>query len=117
EQGHHIPASTTMAKPLSEKSRLVREAIQANPGLGNTEVATLLNGHEGRKKDKLAFKAADVANQRVALKKASGAPPSRRKRAARPARAATPPTAAVPMPPAANGPLELVERVFALADA
>ncbi len=109
-----------MAKPLSEKSRLVREAIEANPGIGNTEVAALLNGHEGRKKDRLEFKAADVGNQRVALKKAAGQPPSRRKkRGRRPgAKAALPPTAARPTPPtAANNTVELVERVFALADA
>jgi hypothetical protein len=106
-----------MAKPLSEKSKLIREAIEANPGLGNTEVATLLNGHEGRKKDKLGFKAGDVANQRVALKKASGQPPAKRNAGRRMTRASTPPTAAVPMPPVAVGPLEIIERVFALADA
>jgi hypothetical protein len=106
-----------MAKPLSEKSRLIREAIEANPGTGNTEIATLLNGHEDRKKDKLEFKAADVGNQRVALKKASGQPPAKRKAGRRTSKESTPPTAARPMPPVTAGPLELIERVFALADA
>jgi hypothetical protein len=54
-----------MAKALSEKSRLIREAIAAHPNTGNTELAEKL----GQKHTSIEFKPGDVANQRTALKK------------------------------------------------
>ena len=50
-----------MAKPLGPKSILIREAIKANPDLGNTEIAELLNGSEDRKRDKIEVKPGDIA--------------------------------------------------------
>src|SRR5262245_43000234 len=106
-----------MAKPLGEKSRIIREAITANPKLGNTKVAALLNGHDDRKKDKLEFKAQDVAQQKVAMKKAAGVPARRRKRKATVKPAPSGATAALKVPTAyeQQNPAALVERVFALA--
>src|SRR4051794_38924645 len=57
-----------MAKALSEKSRVIREAIKANPGKGNTELVDLINKSEDRQKDKIKVTAQDVGNQRSALK-------------------------------------------------
>jgi hypothetical protein len=54
-----------MAKTLSEKSRLIREAITAHPNTGNTDLAEQL----GKKHSNIEFKPGDVANQRTALKK------------------------------------------------
>jgi hypothetical protein len=106
-----------MAKPLGEKSRIIREAITANPKLGNTKVAALLNGHDDRKKDKLEFKAQDVAQQKVAMKKAAGVPIKRRKRkaAVKPAPAAATATKKAAPAHEHKNPVALVERVFALA--
>ena len=60
-----------MAKPLSEKSLLIRAALAANPGVGNTALAALLNAAAERKTDKLTVSAADVNNQRQAMKAAA----------------------------------------------
>lgn len=59
-----------MAKPLSEKSKIIRAAISKHPHLGNTEIAQTLNDAADRLDDKLTFKATDVAAQRQAMKKA-----------------------------------------------
>jgi hypothetical protein len=67
---------TTMAKKLGPKSILIREAITANPDLGNTQIAQLLNGHEDRKKDKIEVTANDIAQQKQALKKTGVALPA-----------------------------------------
>ena len=54
-----------MAKPLSERTKLIRRAITDHPGVGNTELAKWLNdqkpGHD--------IKPSDVAAQRQAMKK------------------------------------------------
>jgi hypothetical protein len=105
-----------MAKPLGEKSRIIRDAITANPKLGNTKVAALLNGHDDRKKDKLEFKAQDVAQQKVALKKAAGGPTRRKRKAAvKPVPAAATATLKATTSQEHKNPVALVERVFALA--
>src|SRR5262245_19308933 len=69
-QGLGLPQrGITMAKPLGAKSKLIREAIAANPGLGNKDLADRLNSAEERKQDRLTFKADDVAQQKQAMKK------------------------------------------------
>jgi hypothetical protein len=61
-----------MAKPLGEKSRLIRDAINNNPGRGNTELAQRVNDSDAAKKAKIEVKASDVAQQKQAMKKAGG---------------------------------------------
>jgi hypothetical protein len=62
--------SIEMAKPLGEKSRLIRQAIADHPDMGNTALAEMLN----KKHAMLDIKAPDVGNQRTALKKLSAGP-------------------------------------------
>jgi hypothetical protein len=106
-----------MAKPLGAKSLLIREAIMAHPKMGNTRIAATLNGHEARKTDKFEFKAQDVAQQKVAMKKAAGGTTRRRKRksAVKPAPAAATATRKATTSHEHKNPIVLVERVFALA--
>jgi hypothetical protein len=130
-----------MPKPLSEKSRVIREAINANPDLGNKELAELLNGSPERQQDRLKVSATDVARQKLVLKQAGqGAaeegpeatggkqsePKARRRRPAqrRRKRQTPEPAAAAAREVAANGPdrggppakpLELIDRLFDLA--
>lgn len=80
-----------MAKPLGAKSILIRNAITANPGKGNTDLATMLMDAEERMDDRLKITAQDVAAQRQAMKKPGAAKA--------PAAAATPPATK----PAGNG--------------
>jgi hypothetical protein len=69
-----------MAKPLGQKSRIIREAIHNHPDKGNTAIAEMLNDSADRLDDKLTFTATDVSQQRTALKNlgksASGAAPA-----------------------------------------
>lgn len=107
-----------MAKPLGPKSLLIRQAITAHPGKGNTELAEMLNDAEERMDDKIKVTAQDVATQRQAMKKAGTAPPAakpaRKKPGRKPARAATPPAAlAVPAP--AASPVDLIDKTLDLA--
>lgn len=64
------------AKPLGAKSLLIREAIAANPELGNTELAALINDSDARKEGKIMVTAQDIASQRQAMKKAGAAVPA-----------------------------------------
>jgi hypothetical protein len=113
-----------MAKPLGPKSLLIREAITAHPDRGNTELAELIGSSDARKQDKITVTANDVAQQRQAMKKAGTAPaptakPGRKKPGKKPGRkpAAKPATVAAPSKPAAHrGPVELIDRLFELAD-
>lgn len=113
-----------MAKPLGEKSALIREAITANPDTGNTELAAMINGSDARKLDKIKVTAQDVAAQRQALKKAGGLPAGRngaaRKRGRKPGRkrasATVAPAAAPALARPKAGPVELIDRVFDMAD-
>jgi hypothetical protein len=110
-----------MAKPLSPKSKLIREALKANPNLGNADLARQINSSDARKEDKIKVTATDVGNQKQALK-AMNATARKKAKAHKPATsmAANKPQA-TPMK-ATNGatkavsPVELVERVFDLAD-
>jgi len=100
-----------MAKPLGAKSKLIREALNANPDLGNKEVAELINDTDARKDDKIKISAADVANQRQALKKARHNGPARKgSSASKPAQRGE-----QPRPAATANPVELIDRVFDLA--
>jgi hypothetical protein len=111
-----------MAKPLSPKSQLIREALKANPKLGNADLAKLINSSDVRKGDKIKVTATDVGNQRQALK-AMSATARKKTKAPKKALAAT----AANKPQAAraqsmNGatkavsPVDLVDRVFDLAE-
>src|SRR4051795_5393275 len=110
-----------MAKPLSPKSQLIREAIKANPKLGNAELAKLINSSDARKEDKIKVTATDVGNQKQALK-AMNATAKKKAKAHKPATdvAANKPQAA--RVHSTNGatkavnPVDLVERVFDLAE-
>src|SRR5262249_3751914 len=132
-----------MPKPLGEKSRVIREAIHANPDLGNKELAELLNSSAEREKDRLKVSPTDVARQKLVLKQAgqsagekepqpAGAkqsePKARRRRPAQRRRKGQAPevAAAAAREVSANGPdrgttpppakpLELIDRLFDLA--
>jgi hypothetical protein len=113
-----------MAKPLGAKSLLIRDAITANPDKGNTQLAEMIAGSDARKEGKIKVTANDVAQQRQAMKKAGDLPapakPGKKKAGKKPGRkpAAKPaaPAAAPPKPSAQRGPVELIDRLFELAD-
>jgi len=111
-----------MAKPLGPKSTLIREAITANPDVGNTDLADLINASDARKDDKIKVTANDVAQQRQAMKKAGAAPakPARgkpgRKPGRKPAAKAAPPAAQPRAERRQSGPVELIDRLFDLAE-
>jgi hypothetical protein len=102
-----------MAKPLGPKSTLIREAITASPGSGNTKLAGLINGSDARKADKIKVTANDVARQRQAMKKA-GTAPAGKKRGAKAVAPAARVTA--PAPKRAAGPVVLIDRLFDFAE-
>src|SRR4051794_9038416 len=109
-----------MAKPLSPKSRLIREALKANPKLGNADLAKLINSSDARKEDKIKVTATDVGNQKQALK-AMNATARKKPQAQKPTtKAANKPQAAraQSMNGATKtaGPVALIEGVFDLAD-
>ena len=121
-----------MAKPIGQKSLLIRQAITAHPDKTPKEVAELLNDADDRMDDKLKFTPNDISQQKQAMKKpgATVAP------AAAPAPAATKPTgngrrkpgrkpgrkpaapADAPRPAtvsASTSPVDLIDKTFALA--
>jgi hypothetical protein len=110
-----------MAKPLGEKSVLIRDAIKAHPGMSNIELAKLLSESPARQQDKIEVSASDVSAQKQALKKleeGSVAPASRNGEPAQPpAKAkAPPPVPQVEQPPARPAStLDLIDRVFELS--
>jgi hypothetical protein len=61
-----------MAKPLGPKSILIREAIKAHPKMGNKELAEKPNDAAERMDDKIKVTANDIAQQKQAMKKATG---------------------------------------------
>jgi hypothetical protein len=106
-----------MAKPLGPKSALIREAIQANPGVGNGELAEKINSSEAAREAEIEVTSADVAQQRQRLKTVGGgkkgkgkAAPKKAARAAGNGR-----TSAPPAPARQAGLVELLDRVFSLA--
>src|SRR6476659_7922663 len=117
-----------MAKPLGPKSKLIREAISANPNKGNTELAGMLNGSAERKTDKIKVTANDVAQQRQALKSLGGAKPTaatasakpaangRKKPGRKPGRKPAAPAAIKPVSASAQAsPIDLIDRTLELA--
>jgi hypothetical protein len=112
-----------MAKPLGPKSKLIRQAITANPGKDNTELAELLSAAKERKDDKLKITAQDVATQRQALKqlgatKAPAAATATKQTAKNPSRKpGRKPVGAVPRAASApvSSPMDLIDRTLALA--
>src|SRR4051794_25553634 len=110
-----------MAKPLSPKSKLIREALKANPKLGNADPAKLINSSDARKEDKIKVTATDVGNQKQALK-AMNATARKKAKSPKPATsmAANKPQAARAQSmngaTKAAGPVELIDRVFDLAE-
>jgi hypothetical protein len=123
-----------MAKPLGPKTTLIREAITANPGVQNKALAELINSSDARQQDKLRVTPFEVAEQRNRMKKAgaqvpgSAAAPAANgtaKKRGRPKgtgakkafvekRAAT--GAERQSIRAKGGPVELIDRLFELAD-
>jgi hypothetical protein len=114
-----------MAKPLGEKSILIRNAITAHPDKTPKEIADLLNDSDDRMDDKIKVTPNDVSQQKQAMKKpgAQKAPAAakkpagngRRKPGRKPGRK---PAAAAPRAvsaPAAANPVELIDWTFALA--
>src|SRR4051794_25483646 len=57
-----------MAKPPGERTSLIRKAIDDHPGVGNTELANLLNEQEPGHK----ITANDIAKQKQLMKKLAG---------------------------------------------
>jgi hypothetical protein len=123
-----------MAKQLSLKTRVIREAISANPDKGPKAVAALVNKAEERERDGIHVTPTEVAHQKLALQKPGAAqveappapePPVRRAapepEPVKPApkkRVREPILRDAPTAPAKAGmsAVELIDRVFALAE-
>lgn len=122
-----------MAKPIGPKTSLIREAITANPGVQNKELAEMINSSDAREQDKIKVTPFEVAEQRQRMKKAgaqmpsaAAAPASNGKKRGRPkgsgARKTTRKSTSShgsPKSITAHGfasPVDLIDSVFALAD-
>lgn len=103
-----------MAKPLSDKSRIIRETIGANPDMGNAQLAELINSADDRQDDKIRVTAAEINNQKQILKKAARTA-TKKGRPAKTPKAAAPEAPAAPAAKQAGGPVELIDRLFDLA--
>jgi hypothetical protein len=109
-----------MAQQLGPKSILIREAIIANPNKGNTELAAFLNDSDDRKADKIKVTMQDVASQKQAMKKAGIEPAATvgKKRGRKPgqkAAASLPTTQPKAAAFSSAGPIDLIDKTFALA--
>jgi hypothetical protein len=125
-----------MAKQLSLKTRVIREAISANPDKGPKAVAALVNKAEERERDGIHVTPTEVAHQQLALQKEGAVrPPPAPPAPEAPVRRAAPEPEPEPEPvkpapkkrvrepilreaparPALSA-VELIDRVFALAD-
>jgi hypothetical protein len=108
-----------MAKPLGEKSVLIRNAIKAHPGMSNIELAKLLSESPARQQDKIEVSPSDVSAQKQALKKleeGSAAPASDNGEPAKPKAKAPPTVPQAEQPPARPAStLDLIDRVFDLS--
>jgi hypothetical protein len=109
-----------MAKPLSPKSKLIREALKANPKLGNTELADLINSSDARREDKIKVTATEVGSQRQALKELNGKAKEKAKSQKLTSKVANKPQAAQAKTANATtkaaSPVDLIDRVFDLAE-
>jgi hypothetical protein len=117
-----------MAKPLGPKSSLIRDALKAHPGVGNKELADMINSSPARREDRIVVRPADVAQQKQAMKKSArgagraAAKNGRRKstgrKGGRPrASTASTPQARPAAAPAGGSLVDLLEKVFDLAKA
>src|SRR5262245_85427 len=118
-----------MAKPLGPKSLLIREAIRAHPDKGNTDLAELINSSDARKEDKIKVQPGDIAAQRQARKKAGEAVPAEARKGGRKKggpkgrhsagaqASAAPAKQGRPAAAATASPVDLIDRVFGLAEA
>jgi hypothetical protein len=100
-----------MAKPLSPKSALIRDAITAHPNKKPKDLADLINSSDARKQDKINVTPGDVSLQKQALKQMKGS--------AKPKKAATPKAvkaAPAKAPAKSASVVDVVDQVFALAD-
>lgn len=68
QPNYNEPEATQMARAVSEKTDIIRKAIQADPKIGNTELAAKLSAEHA----KIKFTPQDIANQKTVLKKAKG---------------------------------------------
>lgn len=64
-----------MAKSLSPKSRVIREAIVRSPDLGPRALAQLINSDEAREVDRVRVTPNEVAQQQLAMQKPGAAVP------------------------------------------
>lgn len=110
-----------MARELSLKSSLIREAILANPDVKNKPLADQLNAAPERLDDKLKFVPNDVAQQRQILKKNGAIAPKKLGRpkgsrnGTRPQE--TPPISApTPARSQHSNPVEMIDRLFDMAE-
>jgi hypothetical protein len=104
-----------MAKPLGEKSRIIREAITAHPRMGNTKLAEDINLSLAGKEDGFEVTPQDVAKQKQAMKKL-GKAPAASSPAKKPGGKPNAPTNAVPAPTKAKAaPADVIDGVFSLA--
>jgi hypothetical protein len=62
------------------KAEWIRNGIAANPGLGPTELAELLNTKAQHDKVRLEFKPGDISNAKQQMKKGGAAPTGRQGR-------------------------------------
>jgi hypothetical protein len=110
-----------MAKPIGPKTLLIRDAIKANPGMGNKELAAKLMDSNDRMDDKIKVTPQDVAQQKQELKKAGVSVPvaSAAAKTGRPKGSKTKKVSATPKPVSARSPsaspFDLIDRVFDLA--
>jgi hypothetical protein len=79
-----------MAKELTPKTRVIREAILANPEMGPKALARLINEAAEREGDKVHVTPGDVAAQQQAVRKAGASMPPARTTAPAPAPRAAP---------------------------
>lgn len=119
-----------MAKPLSLKSKVIRHALAAHLQMGNKALAERLNGDPAHATSGVTVKASDVAQQKQALKatgfthgptaaaeqKRRGRKPGSKNKPRAVAPAAARVTAGPVLAPAAVSPVDLIDRVFVLAE-
>jgi hypothetical protein len=65
-----------MAKPIGPKTALIREAITANPDVQNKPLAELINSSDARKEDGIKVTPFEIAEQRQRMKKAGAQVPA-----------------------------------------
>lgn len=93
-----------MAKALTPKTRVIREAILTNPDKGPKALSKLINEAPEREDDKVRVTPGDVAGQQVAMRKAGASMPEAPAPASGPASPAEGPAEEAPQPRKARKP-------------